>query len=516
MKGRHETKGNGLVCTRRGARHHEQPQTRMTGSPAVSDEEVVDLRLLHLVSEDLARRYRVAPLRMDHDGALEMITPRPDLQTERLLALTSGVPVRLRAAPTEAVERILACYGRIAAISAGDRQSADQKGWAPGVLDAIITGARRARASDVHLQPGSEEIIVRYRIDGVLHDAGSFPATQHRTVLNRIRVLAGISLADCADPQSGQITFTGPEDDEVDLRVSVMPGKGGPKVVLRILDRSLLHHSLEDLGFTSEALERYQRSIVSKPYGMVLIAGPTGSGKTTTLYNTVLEMDRVSANVVTLEDPVEYALPRTTQVQVDNRGGLSFASALSLCLRQDPDVIIVGEIRDPETATVALQAALTGHKVFSSIHAMDAISALYRLLEMGVEPYLLPDAVSGVVAQRLVRRVCPECREACVPHNEEHQIFRKAGFSGEMPRTLVRRTSGCYACAGTGYAGRTGIFEVLPLNREIGSLIAGGASRPNALRRVVDHGLGTLLGAALQKVVSGVTSMEEVMRVIHG
>ena len=515
MNGRHE-RGNRSVRSRRGARHHGPPLTRMTRSSAGSDEQVPDLRLLHLVPEDLARRYRVAPLKMDRDGALEMITPRPDLQTERLLALASGVPVSLRAAPTEAVEKILACYDRIAAVSADDSQRADQRGWAPGALDTIITGAQRAKASDVHLEPGSEEVIVRYRIDGVLHDAGRFPAAQHRTVLNRIRVLAGISLADCTFPQAGQITLAGPEEDEMDLRVSVMPARGGPKVVLRILDRSLLQHSLQDLGFTREALGLYRTSIVNKPYGMVLIAGPTGSGKTTTLYNTVREMDRVSGNVITLEDPVEYRLPRTTQVQVNNRSGLGFASALSSCLRQDPDAIIVGEIRDSETATVALQAALTGHKVFSSIHAMDALSALYRLLEMGVKPYLLPDAVSGVVAQRLIRRVCRDCRQECASHNEERQLFQNAGLSGQMPRSLVRRASGCYACAGTGYSGRTGIFEVLPLDREIGSLIAGGTSRPDAVRRVVDQGLETLLAAALQKVVSGVTSMEEVVRVIHG
>ncbi|MFO8060186.1 MAG: GspE/PulE family protein [Bacillota bacterium] len=474
-----------------------------------------EIGLLQLVSPQLARRHRVLPWRRDEQGTLRIITDRSDVQLERLLSAVTGMPVCLQVLPLDDVERMIETYyGRLLRFPPPDSDEAGEGDWAPLAVNEIIVAGHRARASDVHLEREGEEVLVRFRIDGVLHDAGAFRARYLAAVLNRIRLLAGITLADPGAPQSGRISLRGSDREELDVRVSIMPASRGPKVVLRILDRSLIRDGLEKLGLAPRALRRFRTEIMGRPHGMVLVVGPSGSGKTTTLCNMLGEIDRVADNVVTLEDPVEYTLSRTTQVQIDGRRGLTFASGLRSLLRQDPDVIVVGEIRDGDAASAAVRAALTGHRVFASLHAADAVSAIFRLLDLGVPRHLLAEALSGALAQRLVRRLCPECCEEYTPGEGDKEWLHRSGAT-EIPGTLMRSTWGCAACAGTGHLGRTGVFEVLPVDEDLAALIASGAERRNVLEMALEKGFEPLLQSALRHVISGATSVDEVMRVIH-
>ncbi|MGB9880814.1 MAG: GspE/PulE family protein, partial [Anaerolineae bacterium] len=406
---------------------------------------------MKLLPEETAKKYGVVPLEI-RDGYLWIAAPQDNPQVANLLSMVTQRRVKFVVTNPAEIARVQeAVYGRVVTVSQSSQSQIDAGTWAVQALERIVGTAVQARASDIHFEPQDNKAIIRYRIDGVLHDAGDVTLVEYQALLGRIKVIAGMSVVDHLLPQDGQIRFQG-----VDVRASTLPTVCGEKVVLRLLDRSRVIVDLERLGFEESALRAY-REAVQKPYGMVLIAGPTGSGKTTTLYATIAETDKVARNVVTLEDPVEFRFERVSQVQVNPKAGLTFASGLRSILRQDPDVIVVGEIRDRETADIAIQAALTGHLVLSSVHATDTVSAVFRLLDIGVEPYLVAAALNGIAAQRLVRKVCKSCAREVSVSEVELAYAKTVGIEVSSQCAGV----GCPDCAGTGFKGRSVAGEVL-------------------------------------------------------
>ena len=408
---------------------------------------------------------------------------------------------------------------------------------APEVIDGLVAAAVDAGASDVHLEPrsdgGAAALVARFRVDGVLREVVQLPPRLAEPVVSRIKVLAALDVAERRRPQDGRIrTHHGPERRPIDLRVSVLPVQRGEKVVLRVLDRSAVELDLASLGLAGRDLRAF-REAVRAPHGVVLVTGPTGSGKTTTLYAALREVTTTERgaglNVTTAEDPVEYDLPGVNQVQVRPEIGFGFAEALRAFLRQDPDVILVGEIRDGETADVAVRAALTGHLVLSTLHTNDAASAPARLVDMGVPPYLLAATVRTVVAQRLVRRLCSACRRPLVPGTDAYASALRALDVREGTPALEKAVPihsggdtpgapcepvGCEACAGTGYRGRVGLFEVLVVDESTASLISRGAPVSEIRSAATRSGMVALREAAVRLALSGNTSAEEALRVV--
>jgi len=377
------------------------------------------------------------------------------------------------------------------------------------LVNFIIARAIERGASDIHLEPYEKTLRVRYRIDGLLTDVDSPPKRLQTAILSRVKIMSRLNIAESRLPQDGRIKLR-ISGKEIDFRVSTVPTLYGESVVIRILDQESVPLNLGTLGFSDKALPAF-REMVTAPHGMVLVTGPTGSGKTTTLYGALQEIRTSERKVITIEDPVEYQIPGVNQIQVKPQIGLTFASGLRSIVRQDPDVILVGEIRDRETAEIAIHSALTGHMVLSTLHTNDAAGAIARLLEMGVEEYLLPSSLTGVLAQRLVRTVCRACsvpREISRSFREE--IYREAGFVAEGD---IRVGRGCEACAGTGFRGRTGIFEILPVTGKIRELILGRADAGAIRACAVDGGMVLLRNDGWEKVRRGVTTIEEVVRV---
>jgi type IV pilus assembly protein PilB len=378
-------------------------------------------------------------------------------------------------------------------------------------VNLLITQAIQDRASDIHIEPGENDVRVRYRIDGVLHEVMRSPRSIQSGVISRLKIMSDINIAERRIPQDGRLSVNA-HGTKVDLRVATLPTVWGEKVVMRILDNSTATLALSDLGFEESNYTRYSASF-TKPYGMILVTGPTGSGKSTTLYATLNIIAKPEINVITVEDPVEYRLPGINQVQVNAKAGLSFAAALRSILRSDPDVVLIGEIRDHETALIAVEAALTGHLVLSTLHTNDAASAITRLTEMGIEPFLVGSALDCVLAQRLARRLCPKCREAYQPTAEE---LVSAGFPwtpGEELPTL-HRAVGCSACAKTGYKGRLALHEVMAVSEEIERLAVTRASATDIAGVARREGMHRLREDGMLKVRDGVTSLEEILRVV--
>ena len=378
-------------------------------------------------------------------------------------------------------------------------------------VSLLITQAVQDRASDIHLEPTERDLRVRFRIDGVLHEVMRSPKSIQSGVISRLKIMADINIAERRVPQDGRLSVNA-HGRTVDLRVATLPTVWGEKIVMRILDNSTATLDLAELGFAETNYARYAESF-SKPYGLILVTGPTGSGKSTTLYATLNVVSRPEVNVITVEDPVEYRLPGVNQVQVNPKAGLSFASALRSILRSDPDVVLIGEIRDHETAQIAVEAALTGHLVLATLHTNDAPSAVTRLTEMGIEPFLVGSALDCVLAQRLARRLCGKCKEAYVPTPE---FLRQARFpwqDGE-PLPSLFRAVGCSLCAKTGYKGRLALHEVMPVSEDLERLAVERASS-TALGEVARRqGMRTLRQDGLAKVLAGVTSVEEILRVV--
>jgi len=375
------------------------------------------------------------------------------------------------------------------------------------LVNLLINRAVEQRASDIHVEPFEQELKVRYRIDGVLHDVDTPPRRLQAAIASRIKIMAKLNIAERRLPQDGRIKLR-LMGKEIDLRVSTLPTLYGESVVLRILDRSSIVVNLETLGFPEDTLQDFT-TLIHRPYGMILVTGPTGSGKTTTLYGALDKINRPDKKIITIEDPVEYQLFGVNQIHVKPSIGLTFASGLRSIVRQDPDVIMVGEIRDAETAEIAIQAALTGHLVFSTLHTNDASGAVSRLLEMGVESYLLASALLGVLAQRLVRRVCAKCAR---PAELGIEVLREmGGGSGEDVRAV--EGTGCEECAQTGYRGRAGIYELLPVTDTVKGLILERASSGLVKDAAVKQGMRTLRDDGWRTVRTGVTTVAEVVRV---
>jgi len=484
-----------------------------------------------LVPESLARKYRIVPLSAS-DSALDIATADPhDLDCERTLAFATGRTVRMQLAapaaiatridelyqPENAVEKILeGVAGRydvdtIAEKVADDdfNLSADRASERPVIrlVDHIIAEAITTRASDIHLEPEEGGVAVRYRIDGVLRDTMMLPRPAGLPLVSRIKIMAQMDIADRLRPQDGRARVS-VNGSRVDLRVSTLPASYGEKVVIRILDTRSTVLSLDGLGLLPEETKRLIE-LGNLREGIVLVTGPTGSGKTTTLYSALRQIQQRAVNIVTVEDPVEYKLQGIVQVQVNEKAGLNFANALRSILRQDPDVILVGEIRDKETAAIAVQASLTGHLVLSTLHTIDAASSVARLVDIGVEPYKIAAALKGVVAQRLLRRLCTACRqESTEPVLDRLRRWLPAGMT-------LYKAVGCPECSQTGYRGRMAVMEVLTVDSDIERDISGAASADAIAETARANGMKTLWESGIEHVRAGETSLDELLRVVE-
>ncbi len=378
------------------------------------------------------------------------------------------------------------------------------------LVSRIVGQALRDRASDIHIEPLDRDVRVRFRIDGQLVEPFRIPLAAHNPLVSRIKIMSSMNIVEKRAPQDGQFSTT-VDGRALDVRVSCVATVFGEKVVMRLLDKSKSMVGLHELGMPRETYSTYSK-IVHAPYGMVICAGPTGAGKTTTLYATLLEINSTGKNVTTIEDPVEYVFPGINQVGTNERAGLTFATGLKALLRQDPDVILVGEIRDVDTARIAVQSALTGHFVLSSLHGNDSVAAVHRLLDMGIEAFLVASAVVAVVSQRLVRRICDNCKESYEPTADELSVFRQ--HTGGSDKTSFFRGRGCSYCAGTGYHGRIGVYELLRVTPELRRLIVGWATTEELRRLAVAQGMRTMLREAMQLVEDDVTTVPEVVRTL--
>lgn len=378
------------------------------------------------------------------------------------------------------------------------------------LVNALLTDAIKKRASDIHIEPYERVLRVRFRIDGVLYEIMQPPVKLKNAIISRIKVMASLDIAERRLPQDGRIKVKIGHGREMDLRVSTLPTLFGEKVVLRLLDKGGVQLDLKTLGFEPESLDKFEDAIM-RPYGMILVTGPTGSGKTTTLYSALSELNKITTNISTAEDPIEYNLVGINQLQVHEDIGLNFASALRAFLRQDPDVIMVGEIRDFETAEIAVKSALTGHLVLSTVHTNDAPSTVNRMLNMGIEPFLIASSVNLIMAQRLARVVCPKCRD---PKELPASVMIDLGVPEELAKPIESyHGAGCQNCGNTGFRGRTALYEVMTMTDELRELILSGASSAELKRQAMNDGMKTLRQSGVEKIVEGLTTVEEVMRV---
>ena len=479
-----------------------------------------------LVSEQVARKHHILPILVDGD-TLTIATNEPqDFRTVNSIAsltrkrIETVIPVgmslddaidanyTLSAQIQHQVSQIAGLNLELAAEGAGVSEI-DALKQAPIVqaIDMMLTQAVRDRASDIHIEPQEDCLLVRNRIDGVLHDAVRLPLGVHTAILTRIKVMANLNIAERRRPQDGQFSAT-VANKKVDFRVGTVEGGHGEMAVLRVLDKSMLLIKLPDLGMSPVVLQPFEK-LLGSPFGMILVNGPTGSGKTTTLYASLQRLDAKQRNIMTIEDPIEYSFKGINQIQVNRQAGITFPVGLRAIMRLDPDIILVGEIRDAETAAVAVQAAITGHLVLSSIHANDAVSAVIRLIDMGVEPFLVTSAVIGSLSQRLVRRVCPYCHQmAEVPPSEA------AAYEAEMGETAVKFSvgRGCNFCSRSGFLGRVGVYELLTLSDNVRKMIMRSAAAGELKEEAIKEGMNSMHRDGMQKVKDGMTTPGEILR----
>jgi len=380
------------------------------------------------------------------------------------------------------------------------------------IVNSLISQSIKSGASDIHMEPMENGLRVRFRIDGVLHVITSFPKHTQGAIISRVKIVSNMDIAEKRVPQDGriQVQETG---RSVDIRVSSLPTIYGEKIVMRILDQKAVILDVNSLGYSPDNLLTY-RKMYRHSYGMILITGPTGSGKTTTLYSTLTELNSPTKNIITIEDPVEYRLQGINQVQVNNRAGMTFANGLRSILRQDPNIIMVGEIRDRETAEIAIRAALTGHLVLSTLHTNDAAGAVNRLIDMGIEPFLVASSVLGSIAQRLVRKICPECRAPYTPEADSPECLMVAGDDGEAC-TVLHHGTGCLHCNNSGYRGRMAVHEVMPMSSRMRELVIRRASTSELAGVAIEEGMQTMQQDAIRKVRARLTTMDELMRVAY-
>ncbi|MBH1966429.1 MAG: type II secretion system ATPase GspE [Comamonadaceae bacterium] len=468
---------------------------------------------------------RVLPVRAE-EGQLEVVMAAPqDAFVLQALRLTSGLAVHPSVGVPSDIEKALTRFLDEAPTGEDDEESVELEGdsgdfvehlrdlasEAPVIrlVNAIIGRVIELRASDIHLEPFDDGLHVRYRVDGVLLPGELVPARLGAAVSSRVKLMAHLDIAERRLPQDGRIK-TRVKGRELDLRVSTVPTVHGESVVMRVLDRASVRFSLEDMGFEKDTLSRFNQ-LVSRPHGILLVTGPTGSGKTTTLYAALAKLDSTTQKIITVEDPVEYQLEGINQIQVHSQINLTFGNALRSILRQDPDIIMIGEMRDGETAQIAVQSSLTGHLVLSTLHTNTAASAVVRMQDMGVERYLITSTVNGVLAQRLVRRLCRHCRAPVQPAPE---LLESSGLSRFLsPGAQIYEAKGCEHCRGTGYQGRAGIHELLVVDEDMRSGILRGLDASALQNLAIQAGMYTLYDDGLRKVASGVTSLDEVLRV---
>ncbi|MFC1903787.1 GspE/PulE family protein [Chloroflexota bacterium] len=490
--------------------------------------EGVQANAVKLIPEALARKYGVIPIEatdgsvmvaMEDPGDIEAIEDlaavtmrriEPVVSTSQDIQETIDLNYRVGGELEEQLSQIPTRFrGATAGTAREVRISAETIAQAPVVraIDLLIKQAVRDRASDIHIEPQEDKLRVRYRIDGILSDVMALPLSVHPPLLSRVKIMAGLNIAERRRPQDGQITFD-MGDREVDIRVATSNTIYGEMSVLRILDKAFAFLPLPEIGFIPKVLERYMR-MLKTPFGMILISGPTGSGKTTTQYASVNQLDSTGRKILTIEDPVEYHFANISQMQVNPAAGVTFATGLRACMRLDPDVILIGEIRDEETAQIGTQAALTGHLVLSSVHANDTVSTIIRMVDLGVEPFLIASALVGVVAQRMVRRICPYCSRATEVADDERTAYEQE-MHEEKSEFIVG--AGCNFCAGTGYLGRTGIFEVLLVTENIRRMIVKSAGSDDIRAQAYEEGTVSLWNDGMQKVKDGMTTPYEILR----
>ncbi len=507
--------------------------SRQYGVPSINlDECEIPDEVIKLVPKEVAERHNLIPIARQGSTLIVAMADPGNIYAMDDVKFLTGLNVEVVVASESAIHKALERYygaTDYAAVIQGIQEEAeiallrDEKGVdvaqlqreteeAPVVrlVNMILVDAVKRGASDIHIEPYEKDFRVRYRLDGVLYEIMRPPSRLKNAITSRLKIMSELDIAERRLPQDGRIRLVLGKEKEVDFRVSVLPTLFGEKVVLRVLDKSALQLDLAGLGFDEEQL-RHFREAIHQPWGMVLVTGPTGSGKTTTLYSALTELNRTTDNISTAEDPVEINMPGINQVQMKDEIGLNFATALRAFLRQDPDIIMVGEIRDFETAETAVKAALTGHLVLSTIHTNDAPSTINRLLNMGVEPFLVTASLILICAQRLVRRVCKECAE---PVEVSPQALMDLGFSEEEAHQVKPvRGKGCRNCNNTGYKGRIACYEVMPLTDELKEAILQGYSSIELKREAMRQGMKTLRQSGLAKVKAGITTIEEVLRV---
>ncbi len=502
-----------------------------TGCKYVSIEEVgINFAIANIIPTEIIARHGVLPLYQDEKKLFVVMRNPNDVVTrDNLSVITGGMEiVPLIATDTELTAAINTIVNNASNIDTYEEEeameeelnslddlAADEKP-AVQLVNQVITNAVKSGASDIHIEPLEKTMRVRLRIDGVLHEVLQQPIKLHPSVSSRVKVIGGMDIAERRIPQDGRTTVK-VDDRTFDIRIAVLPSVYGEKIVMRLLERGSKAVQLKDIKFSPQQFERFHRTIFM-PYGFLLVTGPTGSGKSTTLYATLAEVSDITKHVITLEDPVERRMAGLCQVQMNTRAGMTFAAALRSVLRADPDIVMVGEIRDGETAKIAVESALTGHMVFSTLHTNDAPSAITRLDEMGVEPFLTASSLVGVLAQRLIRVLCPRCKEAMdITYRELRNSMEDFPIpEGKTLDDKVRIYSpkGCIACSNTGYKGRQGVFEFLQITNEMKELILKRSGVADIKELAIKQGMHTLRQEGIDKILDGTTSVEEVLRVI--
>jgi type IV pilus assembly protein PilB len=484
----------------------------------------IDPAAAALIPESLARRYAAVPIRFEDDAlVVAMADPGNVLVVDDIRAITALriIPrIATRSEIEEAIRRLgryddsVADLADLVGESAPEEeltkvQAAVEEAPIVKLVNTLISRAVNERASDIHIEPGERDLRVRFRIDGVLHEIMSTPRSVSGAVVSRLKIMGDLDIAERRVPQDGRVSLR-VAGRPIDIRVATLPTIYGEKVVLRILDKEDAVLDLKALGFLPYSLARFERSY-TKPYGAILVTGPTGSGKTTTLYSALNVLNRPDRHIITVEDPVEYRLPGVVQVQVNRKAGLQFATVLKSILRSDPDIVLVGEVRDTETAKIAVEAALTGHLVLTTLHTNDAASSVNRLVDMGVEPYLVASALDSILAQRLARRLCDRCKQA---KDAPPEVVQQMGDDAASGPVTIYGAVGCKACSDTGYRGRVAINEVLLVSEEIQRMAVERRPSDEIKYLAVEQGMMTLRQDGMEKVKLGMTTLEEVLRVV--
>ncbi|MDY6012376.1 GspE/PulE family protein [Clostridium sp.] len=482
----------------------------------------IDMNAVSTISEGLAKKYNLIPVGFK-DGKLVVAMSDPlNIFAEEDVMLASGYKIDVRIARGSEINDAITKYyskdymsktevklNEVVEEDIEDEPIIESEEDSPTVvfIDRVIENAIKNNASDIHIEPYKDKIVIRYRIDGKLKKQFEAPKEPLNSMVTRIKLLSGMDIAERRLPQDGKFVIK-MDKKEVDLRVSILPSINGENLVIRILDKTSFEFSKENLGFTDEDIKVID-NITNKSYGIILVTGPTGSGKTSTLYSILREMKTEENNVITLEDPVEYTMDGIVQVNVNSKAGLTFNSGLRAILRQDPDIIMVGEIRDEETANMAMRSAITGHNVLSTLHTNDAPSAIVRLNDMGIPSYLIASSLTGVIAQRLIRRLCDNCKEEYLASLYEKEVL---GFD-KYEDVKLFRSVGCPKCSGTGYKGRIGIFEIMEVKQNIKELIENNANLYEISNEAKKNGMRTLFESGVDVVKKGISSMNELMRI---